>query len=60
MYETGVEFEGTVDPNSGDCPACLVTVAGDRTSIGSMAFSFARVGAVVGMKVEVHYQTGKR
>jgi len=32
----------------------------DRALIGAMVFSFARVGAVVGMKVEDYYQNGKR
>jgi site-specific recombinase XerD len=32
----------------------------DRALIGVMVFSFARVGAVVGMKVEDYYQNGKR
>ena len=32
----------------------------DRAFIGVMVFSFARVGAVCGMKVEDYYQNGKR
>ena len=32
----------------------------DRALIGVMVFSFARVGAVVGMRVEDYYQNGKR
>jgi len=32
----------------------------DRAFIGVMVFSFARVGAVVGMKVEDYHQNGKR
>ena len=38
------------------------TIAGlrDRTIIGVMAYSFARVGAVVGMHVEDSSQEGKR
>jgi integrase/recombinase XerD len=32
----------------------------DRALIGVMVFSFARVGAVCGMKVEDYYQNGKR
>jgi integrase/recombinase XerD len=32
----------------------------DRALIGVMVFSFARVGAVLGMKVEDYYQNGKR
>jgi len=38
------------------------TIAGlrDRAVIGVMVYSFARVGAVVGMKVEDYYQEGKR
>ncbi len=32
----------------------------DRAIIGVMVYSFARVGAVVGMKVEDYYQNGKR
>jgi len=32
----------------------------DRALIGLMVFSFARIGAVVGMKVEDYYQNGKR
>jgi integrase/recombinase XerD len=38
------------------------TIAGlrDRALIGVMVYSFARVGAVVGMKVEDYYQEGKR
>jgi integrase/recombinase XerD len=38
------------------------TLAGlrDRALIGVMVYSFARVGAVVGMKVEDYYQEGKR
>ena len=32
----------------------------DRALIGTMVFTFARVGAVVGMKVEDYYQNGKR
>ena len=32
----------------------------DRALIGVMVYSFARVGAVVGMKVEDYYQNGKR
>ncbi len=38
------------------------TVVGlrDRALIGVMVFSFARIGAVLGMKVEDYYQNGKR
>src|SRR5512136_2988553 len=38
------------------------TIAGlrDRAIIGVMVYSFARVGAVVGMKVEDYFQEGKR
>jgi len=38
------------------------TIAGlrDRALIGVMVYSFARVGAVVGMNVEDYYQQGKR
>lgn len=32
----------------------------DRAVIGAMIFSFARIGAVVGMNVEDYYQLGKR
>src|SRR3954454_11091151 len=32
----------------------------DRALIGVMVFSFARIGAVIGMKVEDYYQNGKR
>ena len=32
----------------------------DRALIGVMVFSFARISAVVGMKVEDYYQSGKR
>ena len=32
----------------------------DRALIGAMVFSFARVGAVVGMRVEDYYENGKR
>jgi site-specific recombinase XerD len=32
----------------------------DRAVIGLMCYTFARVGAVVGMKVEDYYQSGKR
>ncbi|HRK34500.1 MAG TPA: tyrosine-type recombinase/integrase [Candidatus Hydrogenedentes bacterium] len=32
----------------------------DRALIGTMVYSFARVGAVVGMKVDDYYQNGKR
>lgn len=32
----------------------------DRALIGTMVFTFARVGAVVGMKAEDYYQNGKR
>jgi integrase len=32
----------------------------DRALIGLMCYTFARVGAVVGMKVEDYYQNGKR
>jgi integrase/recombinase XerD len=32
----------------------------DRALIGVMVYSFARVGAVVGMKVEDYYQDGRR
>lgn len=32
----------------------------DRALLGVMVYSFARVGATVGMKVEDYYQTGKR
>jgi integrase/recombinase XerD len=32
----------------------------DRAVIGLMCYTFARVGAVVGMKVEDYYQNGKR
>jgi site-specific recombinase XerC len=32
----------------------------DRAIIGVMVFSFAWVGAVVGMKIEDYYQNGKR
>jgi site-specific recombinase XerD len=32
----------------------------DRALIGLMVFSFARVGAVIGMKVKDYYQNGKR
>ena len=40
----------------------ISTVIGlrDRALIGVMVYSFARVGAVVGMKVEDYYQAGKR
>lgn len=38
------------------------TIAGlrDRALIGVMVYSFARVGAVVGMRVEDYYENGKR
>lgn len=38
------------------------TIAGlrDRALIGVMVFSFARVGAVIGMNVDDYYQQGKR
>ena len=32
----------------------------DRALIGVMTFSFARIGAVLGMNVEDHYWDGKR
>jgi integrase len=32
----------------------------DRAILGVMVYSFARVGAVVGMKVDDYYQNGKR
>ena len=32
----------------------------DRALIAVMVFSFARIGAVVGMRVEDYYQNGKR
>ncbi len=32
----------------------------DRALIGVMVYSFARIGAVIGMKVEDYYQNGKR
>ena len=32
----------------------------DRALIGTMVFSFARISAVLGMKVEDYYQNGKR
>lgn len=40
----------------------LHTIAGlrDRALIGVMVFSFARVGAVIGMNVDDYYQQGKR
>ena len=40
----------------------LTTVVGlrDRALIGVMVYSFARVGAVVGMSVQDYYQNGKR
>jgi integrase/recombinase XerD len=40
----------------------LNTIAGlrDRAIIGVMVYSFARVGAVVGMNVEDYFQEGKR
>jgi integrase/recombinase XerD len=40
----------------------LSTIAGlrDRALIGVMVYSFARVGAVVGMNVEDYFQEGKR
>lgn len=40
----------------------LTTIAGlrDRAIIGVMVYSFARVGAVVGMNVEDYFQEGKR
>ncbi len=40
----------------------ISTVIGlrDRALIGVMVYSFARVGAVVGMRVEDYYQSGKR
>jgi site-specific recombinase XerC len=40
----------------------LATVVGlrDRALIGVMVYSFARVGAVVGMTVQDYYQNGKR
>ena len=40
----------------------LDTVAGlrDRAIIGTMVYSFARVGALVGMNVEDCFQQGKR
>lgn len=40
----------------------LDTIAGlrDRALIGVMVYSFARVGAVVGMDVEDYYQNGRR
>jgi integrase len=37
-----------------------ITGLRDRAIIGSMVYSFARVGAVVGMKVDDYYQDGKR
>ena len=36
------------------------TKSGKRRIIGVMAYSFARVGAVVGMNVEDYFQQGKR
>jgi integrase len=40
----------------------LSTISGlrDRAAIGVMVYSFARVGAVVGMNVEDYFQEGKR
>lgn len=53
--------------SSGDARALLDSIdvshvvgLRDRALIGAMVFSFARVGAVVGMKVEDYYQNGKR
>jgi site-specific recombinase XerD len=40
-------------------PATIVDLR-DRALIGVMVYSFARVGAVVGMDVEDYYQQGKR
>jgi site-specific recombinase XerC len=38
---------------------CIVGIR-DRALIATMCFTFARVGAVVGMRVEDYYQNGKR
>jgi site-specific recombinase XerD len=46
------EKDGTKTP--------LVVGLRDRALIGVMVFSFARIGAVVGMRVEDYYQNGKR
>src|SRR4051812_17893445 len=46
------EKDGTKTP--------LVVGLRDRALIGVMVFSFARIGAVVSMKVEDYYQNGKR
>ena len=44
-----------------DSIGCSTTVGlRDRAVIGAMIFSFARIGAVVGMNVEDYYQLGKR
>ena len=37
-----------------------LTESGKRRIIGAMVYSFARVGAVVGMNVEDYFQQGKR
>lgn len=50
------------EPKEGDedrRPADLIGLR-DRALIGVMMFSFARIGAVVGMKVEDYYANGKR
>ena len=38
----------------------IAGLTGDRALIGVMVFSFARIGAVLGMKVEDYYPNGKR
>jgi hypothetical protein len=32
----------------------------DRALLGTLAYTFARIGAVVNLKVEDYFQTGKR
>jgi integrase/recombinase XerD len=50
------------EPKPGEEDKRLPDVIGlrDRAMIGVMVYSFARIGAVVGMKGEDYYQNGKR
>jgi len=41
-------------------PAWSLSALRDRALIGVMVYSFARIGAVLGMNVEDYYQQGKR
>jgi site-specific recombinase XerD len=50
------------EPEQGQHDSRLPDLVGlrDRALIATMAFSFARIGAVLGMKVEDYYPNGKR